>query len=669
MRAIANPASHVKLVLKKDRDFDEWQVRVYEDGKLNDDATYFSGSTDDEYAKEDAIDTALDMARFYEAGGATVELGAGLTKRQVNPAKSKAQFRWAHAAYNRGELTKKQLDEIIKGTNYRKLPRKVGKKKGSKMPTKRRKKTKAQIRAERLKNLKKARRAKAAKGRRSTTRRKSTKRTVRRRSNFSMGDLPPAAFTKAWYKVDGKKKKITVVQAAALRSKGHSVVKAEPPVRRGPRKKTVKKRTTAKRTAARKSTRKGGKRKTARRAYQKSSSTARRWYKVGAAKKLITKTTAEKYRKKGLKVRQSAAPKGKTTTTKGAKRKTARRAYTKKRGTKKTKAQIHAERLKNLKKARAARRKTSTKRRKTSTKRRTTSGRKKTKAQIRAERLKNLKKARAALRRKSGGRSKPRKKLGKRSVMRRAISAVKRKRPRIRRSAIRKVVMRDARRKVHKRGRKRSARVLSRDARFELDFKKAFKSQRLSRSRHKSRLKRMSRHPSHLDKRHTTGSTRRGWKEFAGTAPNTVAKMSKSPVKGTFNGVLVDEIHGKLAHSGRTVTIKPPKNAPLYFIWSAGGRTFEIVGPTRSITSLAKGMAQGDEPILITRLNYLAPTYPAPAGTRRTGKEQMYVAYTHAMKHKAFITWNEKSGSSARFPIITKGTRGKSMVNRSGIIL
>jgi len=182
-------------------------------------------------------------------------------------------------------------------------------------------------------------------------------------------------------------------------------------------------------------------------------------------------------------------------------------------------------------------------------------------------------------------------------------------------------------------------------------------------------VNRLGRHPSHLDKRHTTGGTRRGWKEFAGVTPNTVTYMKQSPVNGTFNGVLVDEIHGKLAHSGQTVVIKPPKNAPLYFIWSSGARTFEIVGKTKALTSLAKGMARAGEPIKITRINYLAATYPSPAGTRRTGREKMHVAYTHKIKHQAYITWNQKSGSRARFPIITKGTRGKSMVNRSGIIL
>ena len=656
----------VKITLKHDRDFNEYQVRVRKDGVLDEDGTYFTDW------KDDAVDTAHEMAKFFRAGGAEVELGAGLgQKSKVNPAKSKAQFRWAHAAYKRGDLTKKQLDKIIEGTNYRKLPARVGKKKGSKMPKNRRKKTKAQIKRERLKNLAKARRAKAAKGRRSTTRRKPAKRrtSVRRRKNFKISDLPPAAFTKAWYKVDGVKKKITVVQAAALRNKGHSVVKADPPVKRGPRKK--KRKTTTKRKSARKSTRKGGKRKTSRRAYQKSSSSARRWYKVGVEKKYITKASAERYRKQGKKVRQTKAPVGKRGTSKGMKRKTARKAYRPKRRTsrkKKTKAQIHRERLKNLKKARAARkRKSGTKKRRTPT--RTRSGRKKTKAQIHKERLKNLKKARAARKRKASGRSRPRKKLGKRTVTRRAISSVRRKRPKAKRSRVRRTVLRDARRKVHKRGRKRSVKHLARDARFEMDFADAFKRQNLGRSRHQKKLRSMKRHPSHLDKRRTTPSTRRGWKEFAGYPPNTVATIGKSPVKGSFNGVLIDEIHGKLAHSGRSVTIKPPKGAPLYFIWTAGGRSFEIVGPVKSVTSLAKGMARGGEPILITRLNYLAPTYAVPAGTRRTGKETMYVAYTHKMKHKAYISWNELSGSKARFPIITKGTRGKSMVNRSGIIL
>lgn len=585
MTIAANPASHVKLILKKDRDFDEWQVRVYEDGKLNENATYFGGSAYDEDAKEDAIATALEMARFYQAGGATVELGAGLRQRQVNPARSKAQFRWAHAAHRRGEITKKQLKKIIEGTDYHKLPERVGKgRKGKRKmarKTRRRKKTKAQIKRERLKNLAKARRAKAAKRPRYTFSsrfegltevvtphpiKRKRRRSVRRTKNFEMSHIPPAAYIREWYRVDGVKKKISSLAAAELRARGHKVEKASAPVRRGPRKKTAKKRVARARAKhKRKGTRKG---RTARRAYMKT-----------------------------------------------AKRRT---------------------------------------------------GRKRSKAAIRRERLRNLAKARAARARKAGRRA-PRR-LGRRSIVRRAVSSVMRKRPHARRSTVRKIATRDYRRKVHRRG-KRKVQRLARDVRFEMDFREAFKRQRLGASRLRSRIRRMGAHPAHLSKRKTSPSTRKGWREFAGTSPNTVATMKNSPVKGKFNGVLIDEIHGKLAHSGQTVVIRPPKNAPLYFIWAAGARTFEIVGPTNAITSLAKGIARANEPIQITRLNYLAPTYPAPAGTRRTGRERMHVAYTHAMRHKVFITWNGKSGSSARFPIITRGTRGKSMVNRSGIIL
>jgi hypothetical protein len=41
------------------------------------------------------------------------------------PAKSKAQFEWAHAAYKRGEIDKKTRDEFVEGVNYDKLPEHV----------------------------------------------------------------------------------------------------------------------------------------------------------------------------------------------------------------------------------------------------------------------------------------------------------------------------------------------------------------------------------------------------------------------------------------------------------------------------------------------------------------------------------------------------------------
>ena len=38
------------------------------------------------------------------------------------PAKSKKQFRWAQAAYSRGEISKKVKDDYTHGVDYHKLP-------------------------------------------------------------------------------------------------------------------------------------------------------------------------------------------------------------------------------------------------------------------------------------------------------------------------------------------------------------------------------------------------------------------------------------------------------------------------------------------------------------------------------------------------------------------
>lgn len=644
---------HVKLTLKKD--FDEWQVRVHKDGKFEDESTYFA------LDKDDAIDTATEMKRFYEAGGSVVELGAGLRQlegqpqQQTNPARSKAQYRWAQMAYKKGIITKKQHKDFV-DVDYDRLPERVGKKrKGAKMAKKRRRKhsrrrgrklTKAQRRRIALRNLAKAHRGRGRRTRgrssrrrsggrkfRRTLRRRRNSRTprqilkelkeleragvpgarkqramylkirrrsgsVKRRRNFEMSSLPPAAFVREWYRVDGAKKKISSVTAASLRQRGHKVEKAAPPVRTGPR---IRKR------AGRRKSRK-------------------------------------------------------------AARKHARR---------RSKAAIRRERLRNLKKAqRALRRKRRGKGRRAGRRKQRRharkhrrSGRRRSAASIRRERLRNLRKARKARRLKLGRKHRkrgPRMHRGKRSVVRRAVRRVRRWRPGYSAASIRRTALRDYSNRKHRRGRNRVKR-LALDTRFEMDFRRAYKTQGISRSRQRKRVRGLRRHPSHLDKRQTSYGTRRGWKEFAGYPPNTVNKFKSSPVKGTFNGVLIDEIHGYGSNSGRRIVIKPPRNAPLHLIWGSGGRSFEVVGPSNSITSLAKGMARAGEPIRITKINYFAPTYPSPAGVRRTGRERMSIAYTHPVKHRAFLTWNQKSGSRARFPIITRGTRGKSLVNRSGI--
>ena len=46
----------IKVVIRKNYEWDEWQARVYIDGKFDDDATYYAGGGEKEH-QEDAIDT------------------------------------------------------------------------------------------------------------------------------------------------------------------------------------------------------------------------------------------------------------------------------------------------------------------------------------------------------------------------------------------------------------------------------------------------------------------------------------------------------------------------------------------------------------------------------------------------------------------------------------
>jgi hypothetical protein len=47
----------------------------------------------------------------------------------MSPAVSKAQFAKMFELYKDGKITKEQLDRFVGNVNYKKLPRKIGKKK------------------------------------------------------------------------------------------------------------------------------------------------------------------------------------------------------------------------------------------------------------------------------------------------------------------------------------------------------------------------------------------------------------------------------------------------------------------------------------------------------------------------------------------------------------
>jgi len=73
----------VKLVVKKDRDWGEWQVKVYVDGKFSEDETGFFGSD-----KEDAIRSFAAMKADYGLAGLGAGWGAG-DRYKINPGSRK----------------------------------------------------------------------------------------------------------------------------------------------------------------------------------------------------------------------------------------------------------------------------------------------------------------------------------------------------------------------------------------------------------------------------------------------------------------------------------------------------------------------------------------------------------------------------------------------------
>ena len=85
----------VRMTVKKDRDFGEWMVRVYVDGKFNENETYFGGQD-----KSDTIETFEDMKKTYGLAG----LGAGWgssDKHKINPGSRKGTAANPKAGYSR----------------------------------------------------------------------------------------------------------------------------------------------------------------------------------------------------------------------------------------------------------------------------------------------------------------------------------------------------------------------------------------------------------------------------------------------------------------------------------------------------------------------------------------------------------------------------------------
>lgn len=84
---------------------------------------------------------------------------------------------------------------------------------------------------------------------------------------------------------------------------------------------------------------------------------------------------------------------------------------------------------------------------------------------------------------------------------------------------------------------------------------------------------------------------------------------------------------------------------------------------------LARDFSRLNEPVYLTKVDYVAPRYPVPEGVRRTeANRELSIAFTHAVENPTLMTWNGRlDPRHARFDIRVKGRRRR-WVNRSGLI-
>lgn len=160
----------------------------------------------------------------------------------------------------------------------------------------------------------------------------------------------------------------------------------------------------------------------------------------------------------------------------------------------------------------------------------------------------------------------------------------------------------------------------------------------------------------------------REWKEFAGYEPNHVEKIDGVALKGNLPGVRVDVLEGVGAKTGRRVKIDAGQK-PLYLVWFKSGERFAVTGGPSAMRELARDFSRLNEPIYLTKVDYVAPRYPVPEGVRRTkANAELSIAFTHAVENPTLMTWNGKlDPRHARFDIRVKGRRRR-WVNRSGLI-
>lgn len=204
---------------------------------------------------------------------------------------------------------------------------------------------------------------------------------------------------------------------------------------------------------------------------------------------------------------------------------------------------------------------------------------------------------------------------------------------------------------------------------FQSDYRR-----QLARIRHDPGLRTssMQRHLRSVGRRpggtRSRGTARNEWVEFAGYEPNHAVKLSGVALSGDLPGVRVDLIEGYGAKTRRKVKITASQTE-LWLVWFAGGERFALTGGPSAMRELAADFARLSEPVILTKVDYVAPRYPVPEGVKRTrANADMAVAFTHAVENPTVLTWNgQRDPKRARFDIRVKGRR-KRWVNRSGLI-
>jgi len=251
----------------------------------------------------------------------------------------------------------------------------------------------------------------------------------------------------------------------------------------------------------------------------------------------------------------------------------------------------------------------------------------------------------------------------------RIVKLVKRLRPGISRRRISQVVSRDIVSDAHRR--RYGRRALVKDALFEIDFRRTVRAQRIGPAFQKRAMRRIRRHPAHTRLRGLPRHVVRGWKEFTGYRPNFIATIKRSPIHGSFNGVIIRQLIGTTMHSRRRVIVRPSSGRLIYLIWSNGARTFSVVGAPSVMSELANDFARVGEPIILRHIDYIAFRYIAGRGERRnfrsTPTRKMGITFTHKVVHRAILQWNGKFGDAAIFPIRVSGARHRKLVDRAGI--